>query len=33
MMAPLTGLVSLFVKYKWGEEEQKVFDDIKQNCQ
>jgi hypothetical protein len=30
MLAPLTGLVSPLVKYKWGEEQQKVFDDIKQ---
>jgi hypothetical protein len=30
MLAPLTGLVSPLVKYKWGEEEQKEFDAIKQ---
>jgi hypothetical protein len=30
MLAPLTGLVSPLVKYKWGEEEQKSFDEIKQ---
>jgi hypothetical protein len=26
MLAPLTGLVSPLVKYKWGEEQQKAFD-------
>jgi hypothetical protein len=30
MLAPLTGLVSPLVKYTWGEEQQKAFDDIKQ---
>jgi hypothetical protein len=30
MLAPLTGLVSPLVKSKWGEEEQKAFDKIKQ---
>jgi hypothetical protein len=30
VMAPLTGLVIPLVKYKWGEEQQKVFDEIKQ---
>jgi hypothetical protein len=30
MLAPLTGLVSLLVKYKWGEEKQKALDEIKQ---
>jgi hypothetical protein len=30
MLAPLTGLVIPLVKYKWGEEQQKMFDDIKQ---
>jgi hypothetical protein len=30
MLAPLTGLVSPLVKYKWGEEQQKAFDEIKQ---
>jgi hypothetical protein len=30
MFAPLTGLVSPLVKYKWGEEQQKPFDEIKQ---
>jgi hypothetical protein len=30
MLAPLTGLVSPIVEYKWGEEEQKAFDEIKQ---
>jgi hypothetical protein len=30
MLAPLTGLVSPLVKYKWGEEKQKAFDEIKQ---
>jgi hypothetical protein len=30
MFAPLTGLVRPLVKYKWGEEEQKAFDEIKQ---
>jgi hypothetical protein len=29
-MAPLIGLVSPLVKYKWGEEQQKSFDEIKQ---
>jgi hypothetical protein len=31
MVSPLTGLVSPLVKYKWGEEQQKAFDEIKQN--
>jgi hypothetical protein len=31
MLAPLTGLVSLLVKYKWGPEQQKAFDEIKRN--
>jgi hypothetical protein len=30
MLAPLTGLVSPLVQYKWGEEQQKEFDEIKQ---
>jgi hypothetical protein len=30
MLAALTGLVSPLVKYKWGEEQQKAFDEIKQ---
>jgi hypothetical protein len=30
MIAPLTGLVSPLVKYKWGEEPQKAFEEIKQ---
>jgi hypothetical protein len=30
MLAPLTGLVSPLVKYKWGEEKHKAFDEIKQ---
>jgi hypothetical protein len=30
MLAPLNGSVSPLVKYKWGEEQQKVFDEIKQ---
>jgi hypothetical protein len=30
MLAPLTGLVSRLVKNKWGEEQQKAFDEIKQ---
>jgi hypothetical protein len=30
ILAPLTGLVSPLVKYKWGEEQQKGFDEIKQ---
>jgi hypothetical protein len=30
MLAPLTGLVSPLGKYKWVEEQQKVFDEIKQ---
>jgi hypothetical protein len=30
MLAPLTGLVIPLVKYKWGEEQQKAFDEIKQ---
>jgi hypothetical protein len=29
-LAPLTGLLIPLVKYKWGEEQQKVFDEIKQ---
>jgi hypothetical protein len=34
MLAPLTGLVIPLVKYKWGEEHQQFFDDIKQKvCQ
>jgi hypothetical protein len=31
MLAPLTRLVSPLVKYKWREEQQKSFDEIKQN--
>jgi hypothetical protein len=31
MLAPLTGLVSPLVKYKWGPEQQKAFDDIKKS--
>jgi hypothetical protein len=30
MLAPITGLVRPLVKYKWGEEQQKAFDEIKQ---
>jgi hypothetical protein len=30
MLAPPTGLVSPLVKYKWGEEQQKTFDEITQ---
>jgi hypothetical protein len=30
MLAPLTGYVSPLVKYKWGEEQKKVFEEIKQ---
>jgi hypothetical protein len=30
MLAPLTGLMSPLVSYKWGEEQQKGFDEIKQ---
>jgi hypothetical protein len=30
MLAQLTGLVSPLVNYKWGEEQQKAFDEIKQ---
>jgi hypothetical protein len=30
MLALLTGLVCPIVKYKWGEEQQKAFDEIKQ---
>jgi hypothetical protein len=30
MLAPLTGLASPLVKYKWGEQQQKAFDEIKQ---
>jgi hypothetical protein len=30
ILAPLTGLMSPLVKYKWGEEQQKAFDEIKQ---
>jgi hypothetical protein len=30
MLAPLTGLVSPLVQYKWGEEQQKAFKEIKQ---
>jgi hypothetical protein len=30
MLAPLTGLVSPSVKYRWVTEQQKAFDDIKQ---
>jgi hypothetical protein len=30
MLAPLTGLVIPLVKYKWGEEQRKAFDEIKQ---
>jgi hypothetical protein len=30
MLAPPTGLVIPLVKYKWGEEQQKLFDEIKQ---
>jgi hypothetical protein len=31
MKAPLTGLVSPLVKYKWRKEQPEAFDDIKQN--
>jgi hypothetical protein len=30
ILAPLTGLVSPLVKYKWGTEQQQAFDEIKQ---
>jgi hypothetical protein len=30
MLTQLTGLVIPLVKYEWGEEQQKAFDDIKQ---
>jgi hypothetical protein len=30
MLDPLTGLVSPLIRYKWGPEQQKVFDEIKQ---
>jgi hypothetical protein len=30
MLASLTGLVSPLVNYKWGEEEQKAFDKVKE---
>jgi hypothetical protein len=30
MVAPITGLVSPLGKYKWGREQQKAFDEIKQ---
>jgi hypothetical protein len=30
MLSPLTGLVSPLVKYKWGQEQQQTFDEIKQ---
>jgi hypothetical protein len=30
MLSPRTGLVSSLVNYKWGEEQQKAFDEIKQ---
>jgi hypothetical protein len=30
LLAPLTGLVIPLVKYKWGKEQQKAFDEIKQ---
>jgi hypothetical protein len=30
MLAPLAGLVSPLVKYKWAPEQQKAFDEIKQ---
>jgi hypothetical protein len=30
MLTPLIGLVSPLVKYKWGPEQQKAFDEIKQ---
>jgi hypothetical protein len=30
MLAPLTGLVSPIFKYKWGEEQQEAFYEIKQ---
>jgi hypothetical protein len=29
MLATLTGFVSPLVKYKWGPEQQKAFDEIK----
>jgi hypothetical protein len=29
-VGPVTGLVSPLVKYKWGEEQQKAFNEIKQ---
>jgi hypothetical protein len=29
-LAPLTGLVIPLVKYKWGEEQEKAFEEIKQ---
>jgi hypothetical protein len=32
MLAPLIGLVSPLFKYKWGEEQQKAFDEIKQKA-
>jgi hypothetical protein len=32
MLAPLTGLVSPLVKYKWGPEKPKAFDEIKQKA-
>jgi hypothetical protein len=30
MLAPSTELVSPLVKYKWGEEQKKAFEEIKQ---
>jgi hypothetical protein len=30
MLAPLTGLVIPLIKYKWGPEQQRAFDEIKQ---
>jgi hypothetical protein len=30
MLAPLTGLVIPLAKYKWGPEQQKAFDELKQ---
>jgi hypothetical protein len=30
MLAPLTGLVSPLVKYKWGKEQQEAFEEVKQ---